>query len=58
MKNLTNLKCRNCNKTTCSHGLDYVIIIVHFEGSKKCNITYKLYSKCAYNKCYMHIFYF
>lgn len=45
MKNLTDLKCKNCNKATCSRGLDYAIIIVHFEGSKKCNITYELYSK-------------
>lgn len=45
MKNLTDLKCRNCNKITCSHGLDFAIIIVHFEENKKCNITYKLYSK-------------
>lgn len=48
MKNLTDLKCRNCNKIACSHGLDFAIIIVHFEENKNAILLISYIQKMVY----------
>lgn len=45
MKNLLDPQCKNCNKSECSYGSDYSIIIVKFEGANACTITHNIASK-------------